>query len=354
MSSPWDDDSKNKGSPGNKGNKTIIEFINLEKRGDGGNPFNFDPRISGGKIALLLLGVVVALWLMTGFYTVQPNQKGVVLRFGKYSRTDLKGLNYHLPYPFETVETVSVTRVSKEEIGYKSSSKGKRNSNSAEGQMLTSEETIIAIQFDVQWMIDDPVKYLFNYRDLQGENTVRSAAVSAMREGVSQSGGIEYINESREKVENEVKENLQQILDNYGTGIKVRGVQLQNVGGATPEVIDAYRDVQTSKAERENSINKAQVERNVIIPQARGEAAKIMQNAEAYKQTTVAKAQGEVSRFQKVYDAYRSDKEVTMKRMYIDTMESVFTDVNKMVLDSNASNSSIPLLSLNDLINKGK
>ena len=216
------------------------------------------------------------------------------------------------------VKTVSVTRVYKEEIGFRSAGgKGSRHAAiiknlSNESQMLTRDESIIDINFDVQWVIKDPVKFLFKFRDLPSESTVKFAAESAIREFISISEVSEVLAEERYKIEQKVKTILQEMLDLYETGILIDRLQLLKVE-PTAEVIDAYRDVQTAKADKTNQINQAIAHRNTVIPNARGMAAEILQEAESYKERVIANAKGEAERFEKVYGEYKKYKDVTTK-----------------------------------------
>lgn len=355
-----------------KGQEKIVELIthnNKKKKsgkgggrgGSGGNRGNI-PDLPAKKLLMLLLIIVLGLWFSTGFYTVQPDEQGVIMRFGKYHRTASSGLNYKLPTPFEKVTILSVTRVNKEEIGFRSASSDSsrrversRNKNKSkksipqESQMLTEDENIIDIDFDVQWVIKDAKQYLFNVRDLSNENTVKNTAESAMREVIGQVGISEALAEERSDIEFKAKTLLQNTLDSYGMGVEIMRVQMLRVE-PPPEVLAAYRDVQSSKADREKVINQASAYRNEIVPQARGDAEKLLQEAESYQKQRIALAVGEAGRFDAIYRQYIKAKDITRKRMYLETLEEIFTGMNKIILDKNTSTSGVlPYLPLNQL-----
>lgn len=332
------------GGGGKQGGPDLPDFLN-----------NFFQFIQGKAFVVIAL-VVAVMWLSTGFYTIQPDEEGVVLRFGKYSRTSIPGLNYKLPSPIEQVTKISVTRVNKEEIGFRSS--GKRittreqlleNTVGYESQMLTTDENIVEINFEVQWIINDAKKYLFNVRDLQSEGTVKSVAESSMREVIGLTEVGDVLAEERSKIEQSAKALLQGILDSYGMGVKIQRIQLLRVD-PPQEVIDAYRDVQNAKQDKEREINRAIAYRNDVVPRARGEGEKILQEAEGYKQQVIAQAQGEAQRFSSIFEQYKDAKDVTRKRMYLETMEQILDGMDKLILDkSSSSNGVVPYLPLTEL-----
>ena len=379
---PWEDDPKDQNSSdgGNnksnddfdemirKGQKRIIDLMSSQRGGgkrggkkssqpSGGNGF-FGPGFGdfpAKKLLLILIIIVLGAWFSTGFYTVQPDEQGVIMRFGKYSRISGPGLNYKLPTPFERVIVISVTRVNKEEIGFRSamrdSSRRVKSKQSVpqESQMLTGDENIIDIDFDVQWVIKDARQYLFNVRDLSNENTVKNAAESAMREVIGQVGIADALAEERNSIEFNAKTLLQEILDSYGMGVQVLRLQMLRVE-PPPGVLAAYRDVQSAKADRESEINNAFKYRNFIVPNARGDAEAVLQEAESYKRQRIAIAEGEAGRFNEIYRQYVKAKDVTRKRMYLETLEGILSGMNKIILDSNASNSGVlPYMPLDQL-----
>jgi membrane protease subunit HflK len=308
--------------------------------------------LGAGTGLALVVAAVVVIWLASGFYRVLPDEVGLVLRFGAYNRTTQPGLNYHLPSPIETVETPSVTRVNRLEIGYRSgelpASRSGNRQVPEEALMLTGDENIVDINFTVFWVIKDAQHFLFNIR--APESTVKSAAESAMREIVGQTPIAQALAEGRGKIEGDTLKLLQWILDSYGSGIEVTQVQLQKVDPPTP-VIDAFRDVQRALADRERLRNEAESYRNDILPRARGDAVKIRQDADAYRAEIVNRSQGDADRFIAVYNAYKASEDVTAQRLYLETMEEILKNSNKVILDKTASGTSgvLPYLPLPSL-----
>jgi membrane protease subunit HflK len=245
------------------------------------------------------------------------------------------GLNYHLPVPIETALTPSVTRVNRTEIGYRSG-ENSQGSNSATSQvpeealMLTGDENIVDINFAVFWVVKDARAYLFNIRD--PEMTVKSAAESAMREIIGETPIAAALAEGRGKIETDTEKLLQQLLNNYQSGIELTQVQLQRVDPPDP-VIDAFRDVQRALADRARLRNEAESYRNDILPRARGDAVKIRQDAEAYRAEISNRAQGDADRFISVYNAYKASADVTAQRLYLETMEEILKNSNKVIID---------------------
>jgi modulator of FtsH protease HflK len=286
----------------------------------------------GGTAIAIGVAVVVVLWLASGFYRVQPDEVGVVLRFGAYNRMTQPGLNYHLPVPIESALTPSVTRVNRTEIGYRSGeySGGGQRQLPEEALMLTGDENIVDINFTVQWVIKDAKAYLFNIRD--PDATVKSAAESAMREIVGETPIAQALAEGRGKIETDSQKLLQRILDSYGAGIDITLIQLQKVDPPAP-VIEAFRDVQRALADRERLRNEAESYRNDILPKARGAAAQTRQDAEAYRAEIVNRAQGDADRFTSVYKAYKASEDVTAQRLYIETIEEILKNSTKVILD---------------------
>ena len=307
---------------------------------------------SGGKQIGLAIIILAFIWLASGLYRVGPDEQGVVLRFGKFIKTTQPGLHYHIPLPIETVETPKVTKVNRIDIGFRS----ERDSGFSQGGgvadvpqeslMLTGDENIVNIDFSVFWVIKDAGKFLFEIQDPEG--TVKAAAETAMREVIAKSRIQQILTEGRAKIENETQEIIQSILDEYNSGIQVTQVQTQKAD-PPDQVIDAFRDVQAARADMERLKNEAEAYANDVIPRARGEAAKIMQAAEAYKQKVVAAAEGEASRFVSIYTEYAKAKEVTQERMYLETMEKVLADIDKVIIEKNAGSGVVPYLPLPEL-----
>ena len=284
----------------------------------------------GGRIGILLVVVVLlAVWVLSGFYRVQTDEQGVVLRFGERVGTTTPGLNYPLPYPIETVETPKVTRVNRVEVGFRSAE---------EALMLTGDENIVDINFVVFWIIKDAGDYLFNVRE--PERSVKAASESVMREIVGQTPIAAALAEGRGQIEDKVKAGVQGILDNYRTGIEITNVQLLKVDPPN-QVVDAFRDVQRARADQERLRNEAEAYANDIIPRARGEAERLVQEAEAYKQEVVARSEGDAQRFTQVYTAFSAAKDVTTKRIYLETMEEIFANAEKYVIDQGGGASGV-------------
>ena len=354
FNNPWDDDKTD--NIDDLFRKSQDKFKKMFQQGSGSNNGGDDfGKFFTKKYIGIALSGLVAIWLASGFYTVQPDEEGVVMTFGKYTRTTAPGLNYKLPNPIETVTKVSVTRVNKEEIGFRSS--GKRittrqellqSTVSSESQILTTDENIVDINFEVQWMISDAKSYLFNVYDQGNENTVKSVAESAMREVIGLTKITDVLAEERSKIEQDAKRLMQSMLDNYGIGVRVMRVQLLRVD-PPQDVIDAYRDVQNAKQDKEREINKALSYRNDIVPRARGESEKIVLDAEAYKQKVIAEALGDSQRFLSIYEQYKNAKDVTRKRMYLETMEEVLSGLDKIIMDKSATGGAVPYLSLSEI-----
>ena len=310
---------------------------------------------TGNKPIFFGLIVLIIIWALTGLYRVLPDEQGVVLRFGKYVSTTQPGLNYHIPYPIENVFTPKVTKVNRMDIGFRSGSDTGFSSGGGvadvpeESLMLTGDENIVNIDFSVFWVIKDAGKFLFKIQDPQG--TVKAASETAMREVIAKSKIQPILTEGRSKIEIETQEIIQNILDEYESGIQITQVQTQKAD-PPDQVIDAFRDVQAARADMERSKNEAEAYRNDVIPRSRGEAAKILQAAEAYKKEVVAKAEGEASRFISIYNEYAQAKEVTQERMYLETMEKVMADIDKVIIDKNASSGVVPYLPLPELKKK--
>ena len=307
---------------------------------------------SGGKPIGLILIILLFVWLASGLYRVGPDEQGVVLRFGKFIKTTQPGLHYHIPVPIETVETPKVTKVNRIDIGFRSerdsgfSTGGGVADVPQESLMLTGDENIVNIDFSVFWVIKDAGKFLFEIQDPEG--TVKAAAETAMREVIAKSDIQPILTEGRAKIEVETQEIIQSILDEYQSGIQVTQVQTQKAD-PPDQVIDAFRDVQAARADMERSKNEAEAYANDVIPRARGEAAKIMQAAEAYKQQVVAASEGEASRFISIYNEYAKAKEDTQERMYLETMEKVLADIDKVIIEKNAGSGVVPYLPLPEL-----
>ncbi len=305
----------------------------------------------GAKPIIVSLLIIVTLWGLSGLYRVLPDEQGVVLRFGKFVNTTQPGLNYHFPYPIESVITPKVTKVNRMDIGFRSERDSGFSSGGVadvpeESLMLTGDENIVNIDFSVFWVIKDAGNFLFKIQDPEG--TVKAAAETAMREVIARSNIQPILTEGRSVIETETQEIIQKILDEYTSGIQITQVQTQKAD-PPDQVIDAFRDVQAARADMERSKNEAEAYANDVIPRARGEAQKILQAAEAYKKEVVAKAEGEASRFLAIYNEYAKAKQVTQERMFLETMETVLGDINKIIIDKNSGSGVVPYLPLPEL-----
>jgi membrane protease subunit HflK len=306
----------------------------------------------GGKGIALIALAAVAIWGASGFFRVEPDELGVVLRFGKYVRQAPSGLNYHLPYPIETSLTPKVTRVNRIDIGMRVEDTRRGTTMRdvpEESLMLTGDENIVDVDFAVFWLVKTggAADYLFNIQ--QPEGTVKAVAESAMREVIGRQPIQPILTGARTTIETGVQELMQKTLDEYGAGIQVSQVQMQKVDPPT-QVIDSFRDVQAARSDLERAQNEAQTYANRVIPEARGRAAQILQNAEGYRLQTVAEAKGQTSRFTQILDQYKLAPEVTRERMYLETMERVFGGMDKIILDSGQAGAGVvPFLPLNEM-----
>jgi len=309
--------------------------------------------LGGRGFALLVLGAL-ALWGFSGFFRVEPDELGVVLRFGEQVRVVQPGLNYHIPYPIETVLTPKALRVNKIDIGMRVVDDIRRGGTTVrdvpeESLMLTGDENIVDVDFSVLWKVkpDGVGQFLFNIQNPEG--TVKAVAESAMREVIGRSEIQPILTGARQTTETAVQDLMQKTLDHYGAGIIVQQVQLQKVDPPA-QVIDAFRDVQAARADLERAVNEAQTYANRVVPEARGRVAQITQAAEAYRQQTVAEATGQTSRFLKIYEQYKKAPAVTRERMYLETMEHIFGGTDKIILDSGPNGSGVvPYLPLSEL-----
>ncbi|MGH6735786.1 MAG: FtsH protease activity modulator HflK [Methyloceanibacter sp.] len=306
----------------------------------------------GGPFAVLIAVVLIGIIGFFGFTVrVNPDELGIVLRFGEYVRQLPPGLNFRLPYPIEQVELPKVTRINRIEIGMRGSSDVRDATTTVrdlpeESLMLTGDENIVDIDFVVFWQINDAPDYLFNIQNPEG--TVKAVAESAMREVVGQSDIEPILTAARAKTEAAVQALIQRILDSYGAGIRIVQVQLQKVDPPA-QVIDAFRDVQAARADQERLQNEAQTYANRVIPEARGEAERILQAAQGYRDQVIAEAKGEADRFLKVLQEYQKAPDVTRKRIFIDTMQEVMSNTDKIIIDEQGGTGVVPYLPLSEL-----
>ena len=314
--------------------------------------------IGGGFLALILLVAIAVIAFYSFTVSVQPNQQGVVLRFGKLDRTLTPGLKFRWPYPVETVYLPPVTNINRIEIGMQTLSSANLFGTSGgtvsvrdvaeESLMLTGDENIVDVDFVVFWKIKDAAFFLFKIQN--PEATVKDVAEAAMREVVGQNDIQPILTRSRRETEVAVQKLMQTTLDAYDAGVEITQVQLQKVDPPA-EVIASFRDVQAARADQERLQNEADTYANRVVPEARGDAQRILQAAQAYKEQAVAESIGRTQRFLKVYDEYVKAPDVTRRRMFLETMERVFGGTDKIIIDSNAQGSQgvVPYLPLNEL-----
>ena len=365
---PWGsyDDGNKKSSNGKKSNEPNVEdllsqsqdfFKKLFGNGGGKKPQNENP-VSKSLFGIIIL-VIISIWLASGIFKINPDQNGLVLLFGKYHKIAEPGLNYHIPYPLGRVIKRSVSKINTEKFEASSSvSQNSRNSfysnrrsyREVDTLMLTGDENIVDIDFEVQWQISNIKDFVFNLED--PILAVRKAAESAMRAVIANTPIVSALSDGKKQIESAVKTRLQEVLDSYGAGVSINLVQLRRVDPPS-EVIDSFRDVKTARADKEKEINKAEAYSNSMIPDARGKAEKKIQEAEAYKAEVIANAEGQASRFNAVYYQYARAKIVTRKRIYLETMEKIYKNINKIIIDKDVSKSGmIPFLPINELNKK--
>lgn len=349
---PWGQRKKTQGPP------DLDQILkNLQERarglfggkGRGGGGEGGTSKVSGLGAGLIAM-VAVVLWLVSGFYIVNEGQRGVVLQFGAKTEITDAGLHWRWPFPLETVEKVNVSQVSTIEIGYRKSDKtGGTSKVPKEALMLTQDENILDIEFAVQYKIKDAADYLFNVRDIQ--NTLMSATESAVREVVGKSDLDFIITEGRDQVGQNTRALLQEIMDRYKSGIQIVTVQMQK---ALPpeEVKAAFDDAVKAREDEQRLKNEAEAFANDMIPRARGNAARMLQEAEGYKASVIARAEGDAKRFSQIVAEYAKAPGVTRDRMYIETMERVFSNTTKILVDQKAGNN-ILYLPLDKLVSQG-
>jgi modulator of FtsH protease HflK len=284
----------------------------------------------------------------SGFFRVEPDELGVVLRFGQFVREVPPGLNYHLPYPIETALTPHALRVNKIDVGFDLHRGSTMRDVPEESLMLTGDENIVDVNFSVLWKVKPGHvgDFLFNVQS--PESTVKAVGESVMRAVIGHSNIQGILTGARQSIETAVQEQMQKTLDDYGAGVVVQQVQLQRVDPPS-QVIEAFRDVQRASSDLERAQNEAQTYANRVVPEARGRAAKILQDAEAYREQTVAEAKGQSSRFSQVDEQYKKAPDVTRQRIYLETMEHVLGGTDKTIIDTGAHSSPgvVPYLQLN-------
>ncbi len=342
----WNDSGGHQGGPWGTGPvppqppdiEKIIELLREKMSG----------KMSGGRFWPYFGALAFVLWMATGVYLVAPDEKGVVTRFGRYVETTDSGPHFHLPYPIETVYTPKATQVQRVEIGYRT--RGRATVSVAEESlMLTGDENIIDINMSVQYRIEEngAANYLFNLRNPSSDPhmLVRAVSEASIRQVIGRNSIDTALTTGKEKIQADTKQTMQAILDTYRSGLRVINVQLQQV--APPEeVIHAFKDVASAREDRERAINEAEGYANDILPKAKGEAAKQVQEAEAYKAARLTKAEGDVHRFLSLLTEYNKAKEVTRTRLYLETMEKILPDMNKLIVQPGGSQGVLPYLPL--------
>lgn len=305
------------------------------------------PRLFG----LILLGVFV-LWMASGLYIIVPGENGVIQRFGKWNDTKItEGLGYHFPYPVETLTKINVSEMRRLSVGFSErmviGGAAQRQNVPEESLMLTSDANIVDMDMVVLWTIKSAEDYLFNIRD--PESTIKKVAESAIREVVGQTLMFPLITQERDNVANRARDIMSKTLDEYKSGITINQVLIQRAE-VHPDVQDAFQDVQSAKQDAIEVQNRAGAYREDILPKARGEAIRMKQEAEAYKQSVIARAKGDADRFNSIYAAYLTNKDVTKTRLYIETMEDVMKNAQKIIMDGDASKAGVvPYMPLNEL-----
>lgn len=292
----------------------------------------------GGPQQLFVLGfsVLFAIWILSGFYQVGSNEAGVVMRFGAFDRVESAGLRYHLPYPIEDVLLPNVTSQNEIQIGFRRSGRtADRIVNlPEEAMMLTQDENIINVEFAVFWRVSDINRFLFEIRD--PEQTVKMAAESAMREVIGQNKLQFALTDGRSQIADEARSRLQVLMDEYNAGVVITQINLQTVS-VPDEVKSAFQDVVNARLDQERFQNEAETHANKVVPEAKGEASKITQQALAYRDQKIAIAQGDADRFKEVLIAYNQSRDVTTKRLYLETMEDILSNARKVIMDKSGS-----------------
>ncbi len=300
-------------------------------------------------IGYILIGIAVLVWLASGIYIVAPDEVGVVKRFGKVAYTTVSGPHYHLPRPFEAVLKPKVTKVRRLEVGFRTVVVGppaRYRAVPAESLMLTGDENIVNMQFIVQYKIKDAANYLFNLKE--PDRTVKKASEAAIRDVVGKNKISDALTVGKFQIQQDTKRLLQRILDEYKAGISIEAVQLQDVH-PPKEVVASFKDVASAKEDKIKFINESEGYRNDILPKAKGKASQIVNEAQAYSEAKIKRAEGDVSRFTQILKEYSKARDVTKKRLYLETMEEIFADIEKVIIDSKHVGNVLPILPLQGL-----
>ncbi len=297
------------------------------------------------KVGILPISAIVfALWLSSGIYMVGPDEVGVVRTFGEYTRMAQSGLNYHFPYPIEQVNTPKITEVKRIEIGFRTLRNGQYKTIAKESLMLTGDENIVDAEMIVQYKIKDPEFYLFNI--VEPVLTVREAAEASLRTVVGRNQIDETLTTGKFRIQEETKTLLQDIMDKYESGIHIVAVQLQDVS-PPQEVISAFKDVASAKEDKNRMINQAEGYRNDVLPKARGEAEAMIRDSEGFMEARIKRSEGDATKFNTILKEYRNAKNITEKRLYLETMERVLPKIEKVIIPDKDSGNLVNLLNLN-------
>ncbi len=324
---PW-------GGGGSGGGPQSPDFEDMLRKGQDRVRQILPGGLGGARGIALVVVAIVGLWLLSGFYRVQPGEQGVEMLVGEFVNTTEPGLHYWLPTPIGQAMTPNVERTNVINVGFRAAGGGGHSASirdvSAESLMLTGDQNIVDVDYVVQWRIKNAADFLFNIR--QPEATVKLASESAIREIMGQNTLEDALTTKRQQVEQKTQVLLQSILDGYGAGVVIVEIKMQTVDPPS-QVIDAFNDVQRAKQDRERQENEALAYRNAIVPKAKGEAQVIIQEATAYREQQVKEAEGEAKRFLSVYEAYKTGKAVTLRRLYLERMQNVLRNSEKIIID---------------------
>jgi modulator of FtsH protease HflK len=325
------------------GNKSGGRRPNASGGGGGPSMPSISPQFAAGGMIIAAF-IAVALWLASGFYQIVEGQRGIVLRFGEYKKETTAGLNWHIPWPVESVEKVNLNQVRSVDIGFRGSQKQR---DAKQAQMLTEDLNIIDITFSVQYFLSDAKAYLFNHR--KPDDAVIQAAETAMREVVGKRKMDFLLNQGREEFAAATQKSMQELLTRYGTGIQISKLNLQTV--AAPEAVnEAFQDVVKAQQDRDRFVNEGQAYANRVVPEARGRASRLLEEASGYEQSVVTRAQGDASRFGSIVAEYNKAPGVTRERLYLDMMQSVLGNTSKVLVDQKQGGQNLLYLPLDKLI----
>lgn len=344
---PWGQGPKRPNGSGGGGGPTPPDLDEMLRKSQESlkkfMPGGFGP----GKVIIFGALIIFAIWIALGFYRVNTDQQGVQMIFGKYVSSTPPGLHWNFPPPVGNVLKPSVTNVRKIEIGNGTIRPRGSEQGVSESLMLTGDQNIADVEFAVLWNVKDAAQYLFNIRD--PEVTVSAAAQSAMREVIGQMG-LESINtQGRAQIIQGARDLTQKILDDYKSGIRITGIELARAD-PPQAVIEAFNDVQSARQDKERKQNEAEAYRNRVVPTARGEAQKLLQEAEAYKERVLKDAEGEAARFNSVYESYLINQDVTRERLFLETMQEVLRNSDKVILDQDTTGTGVmPYLHLPEM-----